>query len=126
MIAAAHEIAGGPHPAWIDIGHRYQASFEQRGNLMGIDLVVLAFAAVNGPHVEGMVQDERDLFILTEIGQPVPGKHAFGGNHKIIAERFDCPQKCSGLVRMLRCRTISPSRLRMQRYILLVCRSIPQ
>jgi hypothetical protein len=41
-----------------------------------------------------LTQDERDLFILTEIGQPVPRKHAFGGNHKIIAERIYCPQKC--------------------------------
>jgi len=93
MIAPAHEIAGGPHLSRVDIGDRYQTSFEQRGNLMGIDFVVFAFAAMDGPHVEGMAKDERDVLVLAEVGQPVPGEHAFGSDNHVLAERFDDPQE---------------------------------
>jgi hypothetical protein len=32
---------------------------------------------MNGLHVEGMTEDERDVFIGAQVGEPVPGKHAF-------------------------------------------------
>lgn len=48
---------------------------------------------MNGAHIEGMAEDEGDPFIGTEIGQPVPGEHAFGGHHQILAVRFDQTQK---------------------------------
>ena len=65
-------ICGG-----IDIRLREHAAAEQDGNLLGVDLVVFGLAAMDGLHGEGMTEDERDPFIGAEVGEPVPGEHAF-------------------------------------------------
>jgi hypothetical protein len=44
---------------------------------------------MDGFHVEGMSQDERDIFLLAQIGDPVPGKHTFHSDDNILSERFD-------------------------------------
>lgn len=84
VIAPAHQIPRGPHLPRVDVGHGDQPSSQQGSDLLGVDLVVLAFAAVDGPHVEGVPEDEGDVFFGTEIGQPVPGEHALGANHQIV------------------------------------------
>jgi hypothetical protein len=42
-----------------------------------VDLVVFGLAAMNGFHVEGMTEDKRDVFLGAQVGEPVPGEHAF-------------------------------------------------
>ena len=44
-----------------------------------------AFAAVNGFHVQGMSQDERNVLCLAQVGDPVPGEQALDGNDDIGA-----------------------------------------
>jgi hypothetical protein len=44
-------------------------------------------------HVEGMPQDERDVFLSAEIGEPIPDEHAFDGDYEIVPEGFDGSQK---------------------------------
>jgi hypothetical protein len=41
-----------------------------------------------------MAQDKGDVFILTQISQPVPGEHAFGTNNNIFPVWPDGPEKC--------------------------------
>jgi len=89
MIAPAHQIPRGPHLLRVDVGHGDQPSSQQGGDLLGVDLVVLALAAVDGPHVERVSENEGDVFFGTEIGQPVPGEHALGADHQIIPVRSD-------------------------------------
>ena len=36
-----------------------------------------------------MPEDERDVFLGTEISQLVPGKHALGANHQVLSMRGD-------------------------------------
>ena len=60
---------------------------------MGVDPVVLRFAAVNGFHVKRMPQNKGDTFTVAEIGQPVPGEDAFDGDDDILAEGSDRFQK---------------------------------
>ena len=52
---------------------------------MGVNLVVLGLPAVNGFHIERMTKDKRDFVVSTQIGKPVPGKHAFGCEDDLIA-----------------------------------------
>lgn len=62
VIAPAHQIPRGPHLLRADdVGHGDQPSSRQGGDLLGVDLVVLALAAVDGPHVERM-PEEKGLF----------------------------------------------------------------
>ena len=85
MIPSAHEVSSGPHFRRIDVGHGDHASSKQRCNFMRIDPVILGFASVDGFHVEGVSQDEGDIFFCTEISDPIPGEHAFHGDDDIFS-----------------------------------------
>ena len=60
---------------------------------MGVDVVVLSFAAVNRLHVEGMTEDEVDVLVGAQVGQPVPGEHALAADHQAIPVGFDQSQE---------------------------------
>lgn len=91
--AAPEQIAGRSHRSGIDIGHRKHPAAKQHGDLLGIDAVVFGFAAVDGPHVEGVTEDEMNAFVTTQVSQPVPGEHALDRDNEVIPIRFDCPQE---------------------------------
>jgi hypothetical protein len=93
MISSAHQVPGSPHLAWIDIGHGEQATPEQTCNFAGVDFVIFAFTAVDGPHIKSMPQDKGDLLINTEISQPVPGEHASRADDNVIPVWFYGPEK---------------------------------
>ena len=40
-----------------------------------------------------MSQHEVDLLLLAEVGEPVPGEHAFGGYYQVLLIGFDEPKK---------------------------------
>jgi hypothetical protein len=42
---------------------------------------------MDGFHVEGMTEDEGDAFVGTEVGEPVPGEHAFDGDDETLSIR---------------------------------------
>ena len=60
---------------------------------MGVDPVVLGFAAMNGFHVQSVTENENDPFSSTEIGDPVPGEDAFDSDHDLIPIRSDRVEK---------------------------------
>jgi len=72
MVSSSEQIPGGSHTGRIGIRHGDHPSSEQDGNLVGVDLVVFGFAAVNGFHVEGMAQDKGNAVVFAEISDPVP------------------------------------------------------
>ena len=74
---APQEIPGGPHLGRVDVGLGDHATAQQGGDLQGIDPVVLGLTAVDGFHVESVAQDEGDLLAAAQVGEPVPGEHAF-------------------------------------------------
>src|SRR5712691_6116570 len=52
---------------------------------------------MDGLHVEGMTEDERDRFIGAEVGEPVPGEHAFDRDDDIRPIRSnDCEKGLRG------------------------------
>jgi hypothetical protein len=82
---AAEQVAGGPHLGGVDVVLVQQSGAEEEGDLLGVDLVVLGLGAVDGPHVQGMAQDEGDALLLAGVGQPVPGEHALAGDDQAVA-----------------------------------------
>jgi hypothetical protein len=44
-------------------------------------------------HVEGMAENEGDVLLDTEIGDPVPGEHAFDSNHDVLTEGSNDAEK---------------------------------
>ena len=94
--APAHEVAGGAHFCRVDIGHGEHAAAYERGDFMGIDLVVLRLAAMNGAHIEGMAENKGNALFFTQVGYPVPGKHAFDADNQVLPVRLDCVQQGMG------------------------------
>jgi hypothetical protein len=48
---------------------------------------------MDGFHIEGMAEDEGDIFLATEIGDPVLGEHAFDSDHDVLAEGSNGTEK---------------------------------
>jgi hypothetical protein len=48
---------------------------------------------MNRFHVEGMAENEGDVLLDTQIGDPVPGEHAFDSNHDILTEGSNDTEK---------------------------------
>jgi hypothetical protein len=56
---------------------------------VGVDLVGLGLAAVDGLHVQGVSEDEGDLLVLAQVGEPVPGEQALAGDGEAFAAGGD-------------------------------------
>ena len=48
---------------------------------------------MDGFHVEGMAEDKFDPLLAAEIGEPVPGEHAFHADDQAVTERRYRPEK---------------------------------
>jgi hypothetical protein len=94
---SAEQVAGLTHASGIDVGLGEVATAEESGDLVGVDLVVLGLAAVDGFHVQSVSQDEGDLLVFAEVGQPVPGEHTLGGDDQPVAVGLDGLQEELGV-----------------------------
>ena len=65
--------ASGGYGSSVTLGWWQHAAAAQRGQLLGIDLVVCGLAAVHGFHVESMPPHAGEACCGTEVGEPVPG-----------------------------------------------------
>jgi hypothetical protein len=86
---APEQIAGRAHLGGIDVGFRDQPTAQERGDLVGVNPIVLGLAAVDGFHVQRMAEDEGDLLAGAQIGKPVPGEDALDGDDQILPVRGD-------------------------------------
>jgi hypothetical protein len=83
--ASAEQVAGSAHARGIDVGLGQGTGAEQHRDLVGVDAIVLGLTAVDGLHVEGMAEHERDAFAGAQIGEPVPAEGALGGDDEVAA-----------------------------------------
>ena len=95
--AAAQQVARLAHAPGVGVGHGEVAAAQERGELVGVEFVVLGLAAVNRLQVKGVPEHERDVVLGTKIGDPVPSEHAFATNDKPLAVRLDRLKKGVGL-----------------------------
>src|SRR5262249_44493125 len=95
--AAAQQVAGFAHALGINVCLWDHTAAQQHGDLVGVEPVVLGLAAVNGLHVQGVAQHEGNLLGGAEVGQPVPGEHAFAGNDQAVAEGSDGSAQRGGI-----------------------------
>jgi hypothetical protein len=70
---------------------------QQARDLSGIDAVVFDLGAVDGSHVEGVAEDEGDVFFIAEVSEPIPGEHALDGDDDVFAVGFDGLKEGIGL-----------------------------
>jgi hypothetical protein len=89
VVTTAQEIPCGAHGSRVDVGLGEHSGPQQPGDLTGIDSVVFDLGAVDRFHVEGMTEDEGDVFAFAEIGKPIPGEHALDGDGDVVAEALN-------------------------------------
>ena len=82
--AATPQVTGGAPLGRVDIGVREHATAQHDRNLMGVDLVVFGFAAVDGLHIKSMAAHKRHPVLGTAVGKPVPRKHTCGGQDDLL------------------------------------------
>jgi hypothetical protein len=85
MHAASQQIAGRPQLGRRHIGVREHAATEQDGDLVRVDRVVFGLPTMDGLHVQGMAEDEREAFVSPQVGQPVPGEHPFDRDDETLS-----------------------------------------
>jgi hypothetical protein len=89
VVTTPEEIPCGAHGGGIDVSLGQHSGPKEPGDLTGIDSVVFDLGAVDRFHVEGMTEDEGDVFALTEIGKPIPGEHTLDGDDDVVAVGVD-------------------------------------
>jgi hypothetical protein len=52
---------------------------------MGVDLLVLGFAPMDGFHGEGMAQDKGNPLLGTQVSKPLPREDAFDADHQPLS-----------------------------------------
>ena len=97
--SSAEQVACLTHALGIGIGEGEHAAAQDQGDLVGVDAVVLGFTAMDELHVEGVAQDEWDVFLLAAVGEPAPGKHALDADNNTVAELSDGFQEGLGVAR---------------------------
>src|SRR5438093_4411198 len=55
----------------------------------GVDAVGFRLTAVDRLHGQGVAQDEGDVLVRAQVGEPVPGEHTLHADHQTVAERRD-------------------------------------
>jgi len=93
VVSPPQEVPGGAHGLGIDIGSRNVATPQQNGDLLGVNFVIFALAAMDGFHVECMSKHKRNRFPGTQIGKPVPDEHAFDGDDDVFPIGVDGSEK---------------------------------
>jgi hypothetical protein len=71
------------------VGHGKGASAQKSCDLVGVDPVIFALAAMDSLHVEGVAEDEGDLLLGTDISKPVPDEHALNPDNDIVPVELD-------------------------------------
>lgn len=70
VVAPAQQIPGGAHRLGIDIGQGEIPAPDQLGDLLGVDLVILGFPAMDGLHIQSPAENKRDTLLGAKIRQP--------------------------------------------------------
>jgi hypothetical protein len=81
------------------MGQRKGTAADQLGDLLGIDLVVLGFAAMDRLHVERVSQNKGDFLALTEISEPITGEDALDTHNEVFPIGRDQLEESAGLCR---------------------------
>jgi len=120
---AAEQVSCGPHAPGIDIGRGEGAGAQEHSDLVGVDLVVLGLTPMDGLHVEGVSQDEFDVLLGTEVGEPVPAEDALDSDDEVVAVGLNGVEE---EVRLAAQVAVQENLAGMQRYMVRAWRSIPQ
>jgi len=92
--------------------YRWASVLQQPGDLVGVDLVDFGLAAVDGFHVQGMAEDERDVLCRAQIGEPLPEEDALHADHHLVAVGAMAFRNGSGAERRLRCSRLQATRMK--------------
>jgi hypothetical protein len=93
---APEEITGCAHLGRGDVRLWEHAPTQAQRDVLGIDSVVVGFAALDGYHVEGMSEDEGNTLPSTQVSQPGPREETFHAHDEVLQIRSDGLEKRFG------------------------------
>src|SRR6266851_7774244 len=91
--APTQQVARFAHALGVDVRERERPAPQQARDLAGVDAVVLGLAAVDGFHVQGVPQHERNLFLPAHVREPVPAEHALDADDDAVTKGRDRMKK---------------------------------
>ena len=121
----AEQVAGFAHALGVGVDEREGAATQESGELGGVELVVLGFAAVDGFHVQRVSEHEGDVLVPAHVGEPVPGEHALDADDQSVAEGREGVQEGVGAAGQFLSKTTAPAWSRTQTCMVLACKSMP-
>jgi hypothetical protein len=68
------QVSGRAHLHRGDVGWGHQAAAQEDRHLVGVNFIVLGFAAMKRLPLEGRAQDNGNPFLPPEIREPIPGE----------------------------------------------------
>lgn len=89
ILPAPEEVPCGTHLFGIHVGQGEHAAAKQGCDLVGVDTVVLGLSSVNRFHVQGVTEDEGNVSLFAEVGDPIPGEDALDADDHIGTEAGD-------------------------------------
>lgn len=60
---------------------------------MGIDFIILCLTTMNGFHIKGVTENKGDVFLCTEICNPISGKYTLNTDNDVFAVLSNCIEK---------------------------------
>jgi hypothetical protein len=91
--AASQEVARRPPLSGVNVRLRDQASTGQHGDLVGVDRSMLGLAAMDGPHVQGVAQGERNVLAGKKVSESGPRCRGLPRSRRDPAGRGQSPSE---------------------------------
>ena len=84
--SAAKQVPCASHFLRIDVAGWEVASSQQHRQLLGVDPITLGLSAVDGFQIERVTEQERELLLVTKIGQSIPVECRFAPDDQILLD----------------------------------------
>lgn len=94
---APEQVPCGSHLVRIDVGLGEGAAAQQGSDLVGVNAVVFGLSAMDSLHVQGMPEDEGDVLLRAEVGDPVPAEETLDGDDEVLAVGLDDLEQFAGI-----------------------------
>ena len=82
--APPEEVPGGAHRGGRDRRLGEPPAPPEDRHVLGVELLVLRLAAVEGLQRQGRPEDTREPCVRPQVGEPVPGEEAFDGDDEVV------------------------------------------
>ena len=82
--AATEQVTRFSHAGRINVGLRENSASQSWRNLFSVDAIFPGLSSVDRFHERSVAEDECDVLLVAEIGEPIPAEGGFAGDNESI------------------------------------------